>query len=263
MSWMDITENDKSVLNDVCDMLSISQKNNNNDNSNELFLIKIIIESHMMYCNAFSLLTKKEYYEAWCILEQIEINLINIKYNIESLNTRHDYGLAFLNHMVRNWQNLYPYKVFGSSREIIHEIQCSICHTPRSFFDDCMHEKGKLYNGQLCYDNVTKFEIISYDIVSTPVNKFSVFFSESGDNNNYELLDLVLNYIKSTHQIFSVRLSNRFHDYHNGILSPDIPCPCNRSIKMYKDCCLKRKYICIQHVDIDFPTPLNVPATFQ
>lgn len=263
INWMDITKNDKSILNEIDGELFISQKENNNENSNELYLIKAIIESHIMYCNTFELLKEKKYYKAWCELEQIEINLTCIKDNIEYLDTAYDYGLKFLANMVQNWQKLYPYKMFFSSREIIHEIQCSICHTPRCFLNDCIHEKGKLYNGQLCCDEVTNFEIITYDIVSTPVHKYSVLFLENTDNNNYQAIDLVLNYIKSTHQIFSVRLLERFFDKHHGILSPDMPCPCNRSMKFYKDCCLKRKYICIQHIELDFPTPLNVPAIFQ
>ncbi|MDL5166678.1 SecC motif-containing protein [Proteus faecis] len=263
INWMDITKNDKSTLKEVNADLLNSQKENNENNSNKLYLIKTIIDSHMLYCDVFELLTEKKYYEAWCKLERIEINLISIKNNIEYLDTHHDYGLQFLTNMVRNWQMLYPYKIFLSSREIIHELQCSICHTQRSFLDNCIHEKGKLYNGQVCYDEVTKFEIITFDIVSTPVHKYSVLFPKSGDNNNYQYLDLVLNYVKSTHQIFSVRLLNRFFDNHHGILSPDAPCPCNRSMKLYKDCCLKRKYIYIQHVDLSFPTPLNVPAIFQ
>ena len=104
--------------------------------------------------------------------------------------------------MVCNWQALFPYKIFGSSREIIKEVKCSVCNTTRSFINDCGHVKNKLYNGVLCFDEVIDFELITYDIVSNPVNKCSVF-SNDGDHYNYSTLISVVKYIQS-HIKFSI-----------------------------------------------------------
>ncbi|WP_273826705.1 SecC motif-containing protein [Providencia rettgeri] len=262
-NWMDISSSDKTILNEVEVLLNESKLKKQNEESNSLFLIKLIIDSHMLYDDILNLLFNKSYYDAWCRLENLEINLMNIKENIHYLDCNYDYGLQFLKNMTTNWQLLYPYKVFGSTRELIHEIRCSICKEKRSFLDDCGHVKGKLYMGELCYDEVTNWELITIDVVSNPVRKLSVFFPENGDNNNYSLLEIVLSYIKSKNQIFSVNVYERFMKDHDGILSPNSACPCSRSMKLYEDCCLKKNAIYLKHIDIWFPSPLAVDPIFQ
>ncbi|EIX2028980.1 TPA: SecC motif-containing protein, partial [Enterobacter hormaechei subsp. steigerwaltii] len=159
---------------------------------------------------------------------------------------------------VCNWQALFPYKIFGSSREIIKEVKCSVCNTTRSFINDCGHVKNKLYNGVLCFDEVIDFELITYDIVSNPVNKCSVFFSNDGDHYNYSTLISVVKYIQSPHQIFNITTWRFKAKEHDGVLSPENICPCGDSLKKYADCCLPRNGIYKKHIDIWFPFPLNV-----
>lgn len=257
-NWMSINQADNVVLDYLTAELIKSQSMNMNDESNKIFLYKKTLLAHLKYIQVISFLKKGDFYDAWVELERIEIDLIHIKENKEYLPELKFYGVNFLARMVCNWQALFPYNIFGSSREIIKEVKCSVCNTTRSFINDCGHVKNKLYNGVLCFDEVIDFEIITYDVVSNPVNKFSVFFSSNGDRNNYSILSNVVKYIQSPHQIFSVTSWKYKSKDHNGVISPDNICPCGSSFKKYADCCLPHNGIYNKHIDIWFPLPLNV-----
>lgn len=259
--WYKIKNLDDTIYAEIELQLKKYQEANNNELANKLYLYKIIYDCHINYIKVFNQLKLKKYYDAWCVLERIEININVIKENIVFLDSADEYGIDFLLSMVRNWQHLFPYTVFTSSREIIKKITCSICNKERHFIKDCGHIKGRLYNGVLCIDNVMDFEIITYDIVSNPVNKYSVMFPSSGDNYSYSTLECVLEKIKSAHQTFSVLKTEIIYRRHDGVTSPDAICPCKRSITIYDKCCLMKKYIYIPHIMIDFPMPLYVEPT--
>ena len=256
--WMCITQEDSDILDYLNAELKKAQPLSLNNESNRLFLYKTILLAHLKYIQVINLLTRGDFYEAWVELERIEIDLIHIKENNEFLPEVNFYGVNFLARMVCNWQALFPYKIFGSSREIIKEVKCSVCNTTRSFINDCGHVKNKLYNGVLCFDEVIDFELITYDIVSNPVNKCSVFFSNDGDHYNYSTLISVVKYIQSPHQIFNITTWRFKAKEHDGVLSPENICPCGDSLKKYADCCLPRNGIYKKHIDIWFPFPLNV-----
>ena len=256
--WMSITQEDGAILDCLNAELIKSQFLSLNNESNRLFLYKTILQAHLKYIQVINLLTRGDFYEAWVELERIEIDLIHIKENNEYLPEINLYGVNFLARMVCNWQALFPYKLFGSSREIIKEVKCSVCNTTRGFINDCGHVKNKLYNGVLCFDEVTDFELISYDVVSNPVNKYSVFFSSDGDNYNYSTLINVVKYIQSPHQIFNISTWKYKAKEHDGVLSPENICPCGDSFKKYADCCLSRNGIYYKQIDIWFPLPLDI-----
>jgi len=257
LSWMSISHDDDSILDYLETELIKSQSLNQNADSNRIYLEKRILTAHLRYLDVISFLKENSFYEAWVELERIEIDLMVIKDNKDFIPEISHYGINFLARMVRNWQNLFPYKIFGSSRELIKEVRCSVCNQTRSFIDDCGHVKNKIYNGNLCYDEVVDFEIITYDVVSNPVNKFSVFFASDGDHNNYSHLISVIKYIESPHQIFQVLTWKYKTQEHTGVISPESMCPCG-NFKKYANCCLKYDFICGKHIHIWFPLPLNV-----
>lgn len=257
-NWMNLSQGDNEILDYLSTELKKSQSFNDNIHSNRLFLYISILKAHLRYLDVISLLWDEDFYNAWVELERIEIDLIHIRENKEFLPEIPLYGVNFLARMVFNWQALFPYKVFGSSREIIKEVKCSVCNKTRSFINDCGHIKNKIYNGVLCYDEVVDFELITYDVVSNPVNKYSVFFSADGDRNDYSILTNVIKYIKSPHQVFNIKIWRFKAENHSGIISPENICPCGMFFKKYKDCCLPYDGIYYKHIDIWFPLPLKV-----
>jgi hypothetical protein len=228
---------------------------------NKLWIYKTLLQDHQLYIDIFTMLKNRKYYDAWSSLAQLEIDLLNINNNKEYFTE--DFGFDFLFRMTRFWQHLFPYRIFMSSREIIHKMECSICNKKIVLIGGCKHRKGKLYKGKLCLHIVKNFEVITWDVVENPVNKFSVFDHHDDDPAYFTELNYVLEYIITPHQEFSVNVFERKLMNHNGIYSPEYPCPCRRSMKSYSKCCLNKKFICIKHLDIDFPTPLAVKPYFQ
>lgn len=242
-----------------CDLLL--EKNECEVILNKLWIYKTLLQSHKLYIDIFDMLKNQKYYDSWFNLEQLEINLLYIDRNKEYLTE--DFGFNFLFRMTKCWQALFPYRIFMSSREIIKEMRCSICNKKISLIGGCKHRKGKLYNGKLCYHIVTDFELITFDVVDNPVNKYSVFDHHDDNREYFPVLNYVLSYMLTPHQEFSVNVFERKLMDHNGIYSPEYPCPCKRSMKKYSDCCLDKKFICVKHLDINFPLPLVVEPFFK
>jgi len=140
--------------------------------------------------------------------------------------------------MTTNWQHLFPYKYFMSSREIIEEMSCSICEKTITLLS-CKHRKGKLYGGKLCLELVTKFKLITFDIVLNPVNKISFIYSGYEGDDGFNWLKFILSHIKSPRNSFDIEF-NKDYIPHNGITSPEHICPCKETLKSYKDCCLNK-----------------------
>lgn len=250
------------VLVKKCDIL-LEKKDIDDFILNKLWIYKKLLSSHQLYINIFDMLKNNKYYDAWIDLEQLEIGLLNISNNKEYFTE--DFGFDFLFKMTRFWQALFPYRIFMSAREIIKEMRCSICNKKISLIGGCKHRKGKLYNGKLCFHiiNIDTYELITYDIVDNPVHKISVVDHPGDDPEYFLVLNHVLKYMVTPHQEFSVKVFEHKLMNHNGIYSPEYPCPCKRSMKIYSKCCLDKKFICIKHLYIDFPLPLVVKPFFN
>lgn len=154
--------------------------------ANYSWLALQIIDIHSLYRQIFIKLNinnpdPKKYYSAWCDAEEIEIIASNIKRNFSSF-----YGtIERIVNQIHILQSIYPYQLFSSSEILIKEEKCSICGTIRDFYNPCGHTKGRLYNGELCCNIVTKCEIVGLAIVTNPVKKYAVLFQQ--DKNGKEV----------------------------------------------------------------------------
>lgn len=225
----------------------------NIDFKNRAWVYTTLLEGHFLYLNIFTLLKSEDFYQAWCKLEKLEILLASLRNNPEYVDS--DFGQSFLNNAVNSWQQLYPYRLFFSSREIIKKMSCSICHSPRSVLQGCRHRRGKLYAGEISLDLVEDFELISYDLVSNPVFKASVPFPSEGDHYDYSALRAALRIVETPRQWFSTVKIGIPVAKHTGVHSPYFPCPCMRSIKNYEDCCMPLPTTETDHFIFDVLSP--------
>lgn len=223
---------------------------------NKIWGYQTLLESHTLYLKIFKLLKSEEFYKAWCKLERLEILLADLRENQEHISS--DFGQSFLNNAVNSWQILYPYKLFSSSREIIKKISCSICQSPRSVLRGCRHRRRKLYAGELCYDVVEDFELITFDIVPNPVVKAAVLMNPQSDHYDYSLLKAALKIAITPRDCFTAFKINVPLAKHSGINSPTSTCPCKRSIRTYEDCCISRPTIETNHFIFDVLSPRRV-----
>ena len=223
---------------------------------NNIWVRSTLLECHLRHLQIFDLLKAESFYEAWCQLERLEIQLADIRTNKEHVEA--DFGQRFLANAVGSWQALYPYRIFFSSREIIKKITCSICGSPRSIIKGCRHRKLKLYGGEICYDVVKEFEPITWDVVSNPVCKSSVLFHPDGDRYEYAHIRAALKLVATPRQWFMFYRVDVPFARHTGIHSPSSPCPCLRSIKNYEACCMTKRWLHTDHIFMDFLTPMLI-----
>lgn len=214
------------------------------------------------FIEAFDLLKKQEFYQAWCQLERCEIEIAALRRHYAQ-NDSDLHRIAYIESMVERWQRLYPYKMFFSPEILKKKIACSICGATVSPRSNCGHMKFEIYNGEMCYHKVEELEFLSISAVETPVQKYSVAFladEETGDRRDH--------YDYGNVRFVVERVASPFHGWtpeattrnltasELAHVSADRPCPC-MSGKQFGDCCSGKAVITIPHLQIHFYVPPN------
>lgn len=228
----------------------------NSEVKNRAWARTTALQAHLLYLEIFSHLKAEDFYRAWCQLERLEILLSELRNNQEHISG--DCGQSYLLNAVDTWQTLYPYKLFTSSCQIIKKMSCSICKTPRSVLKGCRHRKGKLYTGEICYDEINDFDLIAFDIVSNPVIKTAVLRRPEADYYDYSLLKAALRIATTPRDCFTAWKIDIPLAKHTGVYSPTSTCPCMRSIRNYEDCCMSRPTVETNHIIFDVFSPRRV-----
>lgn len=207
------------------------------------------------YIAAFRLMKNSKYYEAWCALERVEIDVRALKRN--NFLDIDAYGIDFIESTVRGFQSLFPYKVFFSPEFLQKRVECSICGESQNPWSTCTHEAGRVYGGRECIYIVKDFEIIGISMVLNPVQKYSVAMShgEDGkpfDHYDYTIVKFVVDRLQSPFDGWTAEWVRAYHPHE---LFPEVektaPCPCG-SGKNYDDCCAKRTGVIRPHLDVHF-----------
>ena len=232
------------------------RQQNDTDNANTAWAIMTIVGIHRDYRMVFSRLQIKQYYDAWCLLERIEIDISFLLRNFPGTKG----AVEYVEIMVKRLQSLFPYRLFISTVMVITERTCSICGKKRSLRSHCGHYTGHVYAGELCCDEVQKGELRGADIVTNPEHKYSVLFpgDENGqkDNYDYQLLDYLMGVWKDPYNpwhyvtIHTYKKPKEFPE-----LNDDSFCPCG-SGKCYAECC-KNNPKGIKHVVYEFRSGLH------
>lgn len=219
------------------------------------------------YLNAFELLKRYKFYEAWCALERCEIAMASLKRHF--VWTHGDaHRLDYIETMVERWQELFPYKVFLSPEILKKRVECSICNAKVSLRHPCGHEKGQIYIGEECYHRITDCEFLSLSIVTNPVQKYSVAFlaSEDGsgsrDHYDYGNVRFATDRLGSAFDGWLSEIETRtFPISAVSHISPNSTCPCG-SRNAFCECCASKPELNIPHrqFTFDVPPPPDLPA---
>lgn len=227
----------ETTIKEVDELRLTYRHNKDAENANTAWAVMTILCIHRDYRKVFLLLQSKEYYDAWCLLETIEIDLADLLRNFPGTKG----AVEYIDIMVRQLQSLFPYRLFISTVILIKERKCSICGKKRSIRNHCNHFTGHVYDGELCCDEVSKCVLQGADIVFNPEHKYSVLFpsDENGqyDNHDYHVLDFLMNEWKDPYipwhyiTINTHKKPDEFQD-----LKDNSYCPCG-SGKKYIECC--------------------------
>ena len=82
---------------------------------------------------------------------------------------------------------LFPVLYFQSMGGIIKKSTCSICGQN---FNKCVHIRGRLYNGELCYREIVEFELEEVSLVETPANKHARALTIQHNGKNVDVMTL-------------------------------------------------------------------------
>lgn len=214
---------------------TILKNSHQNSELLKIWFVQTSIDIIKQYYNCFSLLKKHCYKDAWIILEKIEINFINIKFN--EISYFDCPVLVYIEKYVSMFQEIYPYKLFGSPEVVHKKVICSICGKTMIPFSDCRHITGKVYEGEMCYGIVKDMDFISVSIVTKPSQKYSVIFDDIDNPGKYKVLEYLIPKLKSEFIHWSYTKHIEYIPYKNYNTQRNGPCPCG-SGKKFKKCCL-------------------------
>ncbi len=140
-----------------------------------------ILRIQQSYLAAFQAMKEGRFYDAWCLLERVEIELSFLEPHLSPEIGHDDYRLAFIATETKQFQALYPYRFFLSPAWLYLEKVCSICGKPVSLRNPCGHRKGEVYNGEMCGHEITKCELLEMSLVPNPVQ--STLWASCGPRN--------------------------------------------------------------------------------
>lgn len=207
------------------------------EKANTSWALMVILRIHRDFRKVHTMLLEKQYYEAWCLMETIEIAVDNLLRNFPgTLN-----AVKYISMMVWQLQSLYPYKVFMSTEILIKERTCSICGKKRTIRHHCGHFPGYVYNGEMCYDTIEAAAFEGVSFVFDPEHKYAVAFLSDGngrkDQYDYMLLEGVMKFWKDPFMIwhYTTKHIHKSPEEFPG-LTDDSMCPCG-SGKKYGECC--------------------------
>jgi len=221
--------------------------------SNAGWIYETALLMHKNYIKTFNTLKNHKYYDAWCMLENIEIGISVLKKN-NSLIDLEESGICWIERIIEQWQTLYPYKLFLSPGMIIGYKICSICGAVVKLRNGCGHKKQMLYNGEICYHTAHDITLLETSVVKRPVQKYSVLNHENSDYTNVQhVVDRIIKPYDNWNLDLTKKLFPR--ERFSSVLESD-QCPCN-SGKDFKLCCINKESILIPHMEIGFDRKIN------
>ncbi len=221
-----------------------------------IWCLETMYDIQYLYKQVWNELKKKNFYEAWCVLERCEIALKNLQKHKTHLFEQ--FGFSQILSLVLKLQNLYPYKLFMSPEILEKKVRCNICNSIVSMRNHCGHMIGEIYNGELCIRIVEDAEFLGVAMIEEPVQKYSVPFSKDEktgkqiDQYNYQLLEYLLDHISNEFENWDVNNTTKKYsiNYFKETNRND-KCPCG-SGKKFKKCCLPKQEVEMPHIEFIF-----------
>lgn len=249
-------ENHNEIYNSLSDLKKDAVFKDDQDQAKYLWCLETTLKIIDIYLESFILLKSKEFYKAWCKLEEIEIKFNNLRKHFSS--RLKDFHIDFIIRIVEQYQSLYPYKIFASTEFLEIEKKCNICDQIIDIRNNCGHRVGEIYNGEWCIRIVTDIEILGISAVTKPVHKYSVLFltdPETGnqvDQYDYDLVNWVVERLENPFDNWKINWTKirHPHTYFKHINDND-DCLCE-SGKTYLECCKNEDGVLRPHCEIYF-----------
>lgn len=217
--------------------IAIERKNEKLANAQYVFRNYFLMFSNLM--SYFELLNEKKYKESWGRLQDC---IDEAQYVGKFSENRFD--IPNILELLRQYENLYPYKLFASSEYVITKSHCSICGKSMQSLQ-CQHIKGNIYWGEPAVELIDEIrEIQAVCMVSNPEDKrcvLEIANDERDEVDRFKKLDLYLELGLPRLQKFSIKSVVENKRIEIGKVNRNDKCPCGSKLK-YKKCCGKELY---------------------
>lgn len=224
---------DKSILDIIEKYRLAAIRLQDEEKANYFWCLKQIYTIQQKYLSAFHLLQDRKFRDSWDLFDNADIDLCFLERNFDIHQGNDLFHLVFIEKMIKEYQKLYPYKLFISRESIVKSEVCSICGRPISLHSSCGHKVGKLYMGELCLRIAKEIEFKRLCVVNNPFDKYSVL-EIPGEEFNYENLEKLMTVIKNPYQAFQIKTCKVKKPEYLKI-GRNASCPCG-SGKKYKKC---------------------------
>ena len=222
--------------------------------SKDIWCYERLLLLQELYHRAFREIKDGAFYEGWCTFE-------NAKQAADSLinhfkDETEIFHLAFIIGAIPKFQSIFPYRLFISPEMVYSGYECSICGSAMSVRNSCEHSIGEIYQGEICYREVTKVDWLGCAIVASPAHKYSVLFNvvegKHDDQHDYTLIRFLAERLRSPYDGWCFELTKTRHPHTRFThIGRNDACPCD-SDKKYKKCCLPEEGVLRPHYRFQF-----------
>jgi hypothetical protein len=241
---------DANVLDVLSKLKEQAVANKDEYTANYLWCLQQVYKIQSSYLTAFERMKAGKFEDAWNALDRTDIEISFLDPHFEKYFGC-SVGLKFyigpILNAVKQFQKLFPYRLFFSREDIIKEEKCSICGKKISLRYGCNHRIGQLYMGEMCCHEITDMEFLAEAIVTDPFDKYTIIHVE-GQEYNYYLLEQLMNVVTDPFTLWNVDELEVMRPEYKNIGRNDL-CPCG-SGKKYKKCCLRTDKIYTKHYRI-------------
>lgn len=219
-----------------------------------IWCLEAILKIQHVFADAFSKIKSGEFYDAWVLLERVEIAYGSLEKHYD-VGSDEYYLRSILKH-TEQFQSLYPYKLFLSPAAVHKRKSCSICGAQITIRNGCGHETGEIYDGEMCRHIVEEVRFPEISIVPNPVQKYSVMWlTKDGkqiDHYDYSNVAYVAAGLRNPFDGWDLqRTMIREPHSHYRDTGRNERCPCGSNLK-YKNCCLRENGVLKPHARIMF-----------
>lgn len=242
---------DTHVLEILSKMKKQAVANGDEYTANYLWCLQQIYKIQNFYLTAFEEMKIGKFENAWNLLDRTDIEISFLDPHFEKyfgcpIGVK--FYIVSIQNSIKQFQKLFPYRLFTSREDIVKEEICSICGKKVSLRHGCNHRIGQLYMGEMCCHEITDIEFLAMAIVTDPFDKYAII-KVDGQEYNYDLLEQLMKILTNPFTLLNVDELKVMSPKYKNIGRNDL-CPCG-SGKKYKKCCLGTEKIYTKHYRIN------------
>lgn len=213
-------------------------ENGDQSRAKSIWCLETIAKIQDNFITAFQCLCSGQFKEAWHQLARCETEAAFLSDHF--VDDAMEFGVGFIGVHTQQFQELFPLGLGTSPELVIEEMRCSICDVRITLRNDCGHEPGEIYDGEMCSRVAGKMTIIGVSLVTNPVQKSTMIFPDEDKRERFYPIQQLAQSLGSPWQPWRIhKEERRLHHPSFRMLGRNDACACGSGLK-YKRCCLQK-----------------------